>query len=149
MRRVGIALMAVAVMLAACQSAAPEITPDVAVFRWIQAFAAQDGETVAQLSCSKRQTEAQNTRFFQALGVAPPTTGPGGGALGGGGGLPVYDVSGLKYATTFADDSEARVQVTGLLRMASGMVSQTLNVNSAVGLTRERASWRVCGPAAA
>jgi hypothetical protein len=53
-------------------------------------------------------------------------------------------VSGLRYETAFADDKNARVQVTGSLRMVNGLATQVLRTNSTVGLTREQEVWRVC-----
>lgn len=82
-----------------------------------------------------------------ALGVSAPYTGgtgPGGQYVGGGGGQPSYDVSSLRYETTFADDRAARVKVTGFLRLASGLASQSLAMNSTVPLIREQEQWRVC-----
>jgi hypothetical protein len=55
-----------------------------------------------------------------------------------------FDVSQLRYETTFADTQNARVLVTGLLKMASGMASQFVPMNSTVGLVREQELWRVC-----
>jgi hypothetical protein len=143
---------AVCVLFAGCSWTPDALTPDVTVGRWMLAFASLDGETVAGLSCRGRQTDVQNSRFLNALGVPAPTFGAGAGGVGqfgggGGGGLPVYDVSDLRYATTFANHEDAQVQVMGLLRMATGMVSQTLSINSPVGLKREEERWRVCGPA--
>jgi hypothetical protein len=128
---------------------APPPPPDVTVLRWMQAFAAQDGNAVAGLTCRASQADVQNTRLLtMALGVAPPNFGGGGGGQfffgGGGGGQLTYDVSQLRYETTFADTQNARVLVTGLLKMASGMASQFLPMNSTVGLVREQDQWRVC-----
>ena len=135
----------VAIASLACGSSSP--APDVVVLRWMQAFAAQDGETIANLTCRASQTDAQNTRLLtMALGAPPNTGGGGGGAgfFGGGGGSPNYDVSNLKYTTAFADTRTARVQVTGFLRVSSGMNSQTLPMNNTVPLIREQDQWRVC-----
>ena len=127
---------------------APPPPPDVTVLRWMQAFAAQDGNAVAGLTCRASQSDVQNTRLLtMALGVAPPNFGAGGGGqffFGGGGGQLTYDVSQLRYETTFADAQNARVLVTGLLKMASGMASQFVPMNSTVGLVREQELWRVC-----
>jgi hypothetical protein len=128
--------------------AAPPPAPDVIVFQWMQAFAAQDGNAVAKLTCRASQADSQNARLLtMALGVTPPNFGGAGGGQffgGGGGGQVVYDVSGLRYETTFADDRNARVQVTGSLRMVNGLATQVLRTNSTVGLTREQDVWRVC-----
>jgi hypothetical protein len=114
----------------------------------MQAFAAQDGPTVANLTCRASQSDTQNARLLaMALGSAAPTFNAGGGGgtpLGGGGGTPVYDVSHLQYATSFIDAQSARVQVTGFLRLSSGMASQTLPMNTSVPLIREQNQWRVC-----
>jgi len=114
----------------------------------MQAFAAQDGNAVAGLTCRASQSDVQNTRLLtMALGVAPTGFGGAGGGQfcgGGGGGQLTYDVSQLHYETTFADTQNARVLVTGLLKMASGMASQFLPMNSTVGLVREQEQWRVC-----
>jgi hypothetical protein len=138
--------------LAAC-SAVPPTAPDVVVLQWMQAFAAQDGTTLGKLTCRASQSDVQNTRLLTAaLGVSPPSFGGAGGGGqffgGGGGGQPVYDVSDLRYQTMFADDKSARVQVTGSLRMASGLASQIVRTNGIVGLTREQEQWRVCDPPA-
>ena len=53
-------------------------------------------------------------------------------------------MSDLAYQLTFADDTIAQVQVTGFLKMVSGLASQVLRMNSSVGLNREDAQWRVC-----
>src|SRR5712664_3533090 len=96
---------------------APPPSPDVTVLRWMQAFAAQDGNAVAGLTCRASQSDVQNTRLLtMALGVAPPNFGGGGGGGqfffgGGGGGQLTYDVSQLRYETTFADTQSARVLV--------------------------------------
>jgi hypothetical protein len=131
--------------------AAPPVTsPDVTVLRWAQAFAAQDGDTVAKLTCRGGQADNQNSRLLSmAFGFNVPNYGAGGGQLygGGGGGQPTYDVSQLEYETTFADDRTARVQVTGFLRIASGLAAQVVRMNNTVGLTRELGQWRVCGDA--
>jgi hypothetical protein len=132
--------------------AEPPPAPDVTMLRWVQAFAAQDGTTVAGLTCRASQSDVQNTRLVtSALGISPPNFGGGGGGGGGqlffgggGGGQLVYDVSNLQYETTFADARSARVSVTGLLRMSSGMNSQVLSVNTTPGLIREQEQWRVC-----
>jgi hypothetical protein len=143
-----VALLAVGTS-AAC-SAVPPPAPDVIVFQWMQAFAAQDGTTLGNLTCRASQSDVQNTRLLTAaLGVSPPSFGGAGGGQffgGGGGGQPVYDVSDLRYQTTFADDRSARVQVTGSLRMASGLNLQVVRTNGTVGLTREQEQWRVCDP---
>jgi hypothetical protein len=140
-------VVVVAIAGVACRaSIAP---PDVVVLRWMQAFAAQDGQAIASLTCRAGQTDVQNTRLLtMALGT-PPTGfagggGGGGGFFGGGGGSPVYDVSNLNYTTAFADGRSARVQVTGFLRITSGMNSQTLPMNSSVPLIMEQDQWRVC-----
>lgn len=134
--------------------AAPPAAPDVTVLRWLQAFAAQDGTTVASLTCRASQSDVQNARLLTlALGITPSNFGGGGGGGqffgGGGGGQPVYDVSQLEYETAFADNRNARVRITGFLRMASGMTSQLLRTNSTVGLIREQEQWRVCDTPAA
>ena len=114
----------------------------------MQAFAAQDGNAVAQLTCRASQSDVQNNRLLtMALGTPPPTFGGAGGGgqfFGGGGGQPVYDVTNLQYATRFADAQSASVQVTGFLRITSGMNSQNLPMNSLVPLIREQEQWRVC-----
>src|ERR1700704_6305636 len=79
-------------------SATPQLAPDVTVLRWMQAFAAQDGDTVARLTCRAGQSDNQNARLLSmALGV-PVTANYGGGGsqflYGAGGGQPTYDVSG-------------------------------------------------------
>src|SRR5258708_33391784 len=122
-------------VLSACS--APPPPPDVTVLRWMQAFAAQDGNAVAGLTCRASQSDVQNTRLLtMALGVAPPNFGGGGGQFfgGGGGGQLTYDVSQLQYETTFADTHNARVLVTGMLRIASGMSSPLLRMNTPVRL---------------
>jgi hypothetical protein len=145
------ACVAVVGTTAACGAAPPP--PDVTVLRWMQAFAAQDGNAVAGLTCRASQSDVQNARLLtMALGVAPANFGGGGGGQffgGGGGGQLTYDVSQLRYETTFADTQNARVLVTGLLKMASGMASQFLPMNSTVGLIREQDQWRVCDTPAA
>jgi hypothetical protein len=135
-------------MLAGCNTAAPSLAPDVTVLRWIQALAGQDGNVVAKLTCRAGQSDNQNQRLLSmALGAPVPPFGGGAGQFGGGGaGQAAYDVSDLAYQTTFVDDSRAKVQVTGMLRMVSGVASQTLRMNSSVGLTREQDQWRVCEP---
>jgi hypothetical protein len=147
-----VAGLAIVSTVAGCGAAPP--SPDVTVLRWMQAFAAQDGNAVAGLTCRASQSDVQNARLLtMALGVAPANFGGGGGGGqffgGGGGGQLTYDVSQLKYETTFADTQNARVLVTGLLKMASGMASQFLPMNSTVGLTREQEQWRVCDAPAA
>jgi hypothetical protein len=113
--------------------------PDVAVLQWLNAFAAQDGNTVARLTCRAAQADVQNGRLLSmALGVVAPNYGAGGG------GQPVYDVSDLQYATTFADDTRASVQVTGLLHVATGVSKQVLTMNTTVSLIREDRQWRLC-----
>ena len=131
----------------ACSPGSQPPSPDLTVFQWMQAYAGQDGITVARLTCRANQAETQNTRLLSmALGAPVPAFGGGGGGQfpGGGGGQIGYDVSDLRYATTFADDQTARVQVTGLLRLVSGAASQTLSMNTLVGLIREQELWRVC-----
>jgi len=133
----------------ATSCAAPPPPPDVIVFQWLQAFAAQDGNTMAKLTCRAGQADSQNSRLLTlALGIPPsPFGGAGGGGQffgGGGGGQVVYDVSALHYETTFADDKNALVQVTGSLRLVNGLATQVLRTNSTVGLTREQEVWRVC-----
>ena len=104
----------------------------------MQAFAAQDGTTVARLTCRAGTSDAQNTRLLsQALGLGTPN-------FGAGGGQPTYDVSGLKYQTTVVETTTARVRVSGSLRAVTGMTSQVLPLNSTIGLTREQEQWRVC-----
>ena len=135
----------VALIAAACGS--PAAAPDVVVLRWMQAFAAQDGQTVARLTCKANQTDTQNARLLSmAFGSAAPTFGVGGGGGGGGlgGGNTVYDVSNLQYATAFADGQSAQVKVTGFLRVSSGMISQTVAMNSTIPLIHEQDQWRVC-----
>ena len=129
--------------------AAPTPPPDVIVFQWLQAFSAQDGTTVAKLTCRASQADSQNSRLLtMALGIPPSNFGGAGGGGqffgGGGGGQVVYDVSALRYETTFADDKNAQVQVTGSLRPVSGLATQVLRTSSTVGLTREQEVWRVC-----
>jgi hypothetical protein len=145
------AVVSAALLIASVASCAPPPTePDVVVFQWVQAFAAQDGTTVARLTCKANQADNQNARLLTlALGVPPPFTGAGGGGGGqfiggGGGGQAQYDVSNLRFETTFADERNARVQVTGVVRLTSGMASQSLRTNSSVPLTREQDQWRVC-----
>ena len=135
-------------VLTGCTPAPASLTPDVTVLRWIQALAGQDGNAVARLTCRATQADNQNQRLLSmALGAPVPPFGGGAGQFGGGGtGQAAYDVSDLAYQTVFADDTRAKVQVTGLLRMVSGLASQTLRMNSSVGLTREEAQWRVCEP---
>lgn len=131
----------------ACATPAPPPTPDVIVLRWVQAFAAQDGVTLSQLTCRANQTDAQNNRLLSLVLGTPPSYGGAGGAGGqffGGGGQAVYDIANLQYATQSADTQAARVQVKGFVRMSSGMNSQTLPVNSVVPLIREQAQWRLC-----
>jgi hypothetical protein len=137
-------------MLAGCSPASSSLAPDVTVLRWVQALAGQDGNAAAGLMCRAIQADNQNQRLLSmALGTPVPPFGGGGGQFGGGGaGQAAYDVSELAYQTTFVDDSRARVQVTGTLRMTSGLNSQTLRMNSSVALTREQEQWRVCEPAA-
>jgi hypothetical protein len=134
--------------LSGCSAPAPSLAPDVTVLRWIQALAGQDGNAVARLTCRATQADTQNQRLLSmALGQPVPPFGGGAGQFGGGGtGQAAYDVSDLAYQTVFVDDTRAKVQVTGLLRMVSGLASQTLRMNSAVGLTREEQQWRVCEP---
>jgi len=138
--------LAVLCALIGCSPAPPP--PDTTVLRWMQAFAAQDGNAVASLTCRASQSDLQNTRLLtMALGIPPQNFGGAGGGQffgGGGGGQVVYDVAQLQYETTFDDNQSARVQVTGFLRLASGMNSQVLPMNSTVGLIREQALWRVC-----
>jgi hypothetical protein len=129
--------------------ASPPPPPDVIVFQWLQAFSAQDGTTVARLTCRASQADSQNSRLLtMALGLPPSNFGGAGGGGqffgGGGGGQVVYDVSALRYETTFADDKNAQVQVTGALRLVNGLATQVLRTNSSVGLTREQEVWRVC-----
>jgi hypothetical protein len=136
----------------ACSTPPPG--PDVTVLQWMQAFAGQDGTTIARLTCRANQADTQNSRLLSmALGVPVPTFGAGGGGGqfigGGGGGQATYDVNDLRYETTFADDKNARVQVTGLLKLVSGLASQVLRMNATVGLTREQELWRVCDAPAA
>jgi len=135
-----------AVVLAACTAAPPSITPELTVERWARALAAQDGNAVARLTCRAAQADNQNQRLLSmALGTPVPPFGGGGGAFGGGGGgQAAFDVSDLAYQLTFADDSVAKVQVTGFLKMVSGPASQVLRMNSSVGLNHEDAQWRVC-----
>jgi hypothetical protein len=145
-------LTVVLAALVACASvacSAPSPGPDVTVLQWMQAFAGQDGTTIARLTCRANQADTQNSRLLSmALGVPVPTFGAGGGGagqfIGGGGGQAQYDVSDLRYETVSADDKNARVQVTGLLRLVSGLASQVLRMNTTVGLTREQELWRVC-----
>jgi hypothetical protein len=103
---------------------------------------------VARLTCKASQADSQNARLLSmALGVSAPYAGgggPGGQYVGAGGGQPTYDVSGLRYETTFSDDRAAKVRVTGFLRLASGLASQSLPMNSMVPLIREQEQWRVC-----
>jgi hypothetical protein len=135
---------------AACGSSSPP--PDVTVFRWVQALAALDGNAVAKLTCRANQNDLQTQRLLSmALGEPVPPFGAGGGGqfFGGGGGQAVYDVSELKYQTTFADERNSSVLVTGFLRMTSGLAMQILRMNSTVGLTREQEQWRVCDAPAA
>ncbi len=103
---------------------------------------------MARLTCQASQADSQNARLLTlALGLPPPFSGGGGGGQffgGGGGGQTTYDVSQLSYATTFADENRARVLVSGMLRMASGLASQTQRLNNTVPLTREQQQWRVC-----
>jgi hypothetical protein len=145
-----LSVLALSGLSAACASAPPP--PDVTVFRWVQALAALDGATVAKLTCRANQNDVQTQRLLAlALGEPVPPFGAGGGGQffgGGGGGNAVYDVSDFKYQTTFADDQKSSVQVTGLLRMTSGLTTQVLRTNSTVGLTREQDLWRVCDPPA-
>jgi hypothetical protein len=142
-------------LLAVCASACspPPPAPDVTVLQWMQAFASQDGTTIARLTCRANQSDMQNTRLLSmALGVPVPTFGAGGGGQflgGGGGGQTTYDVSDLRYETLAVDDKDARVQVTGLLRLVSGLAQQVVRMNSTVGLTREQELWRVCDAPAA
>jgi hypothetical protein len=151
--RAGVLSTIVLTALAGCGPA--PASPDVTVFRWVQAFAAQDGTSVARLTCRANQSDMQNARLLtMALGVAPPNFGGAGGGGqffgGGGGGQLVYDVSQLRYETTFADSQTARVQMTGFLRLTSGMATQALAMNTTVDLVREEDQWRVCDePAAA
>jgi hypothetical protein len=135
-------------MLAGCSAGPPKLAPDVTVLRWVQALAGQDGNAVAKLTCRASQAENQNQRLLSmALGAPVPPFGGGAGQFGGGGtGQAAFDVSDLAYQTTFVDDNRAKVQVTGMLRMVSGVASQTLRMNSSVGLTREGEQWRVCEP---
>jgi hypothetical protein len=132
--------------LSGCSAAPP--SPDTTVLRWMQAFAAQDGNAVASLTCRANQSDLQNTRLLtMALGIPSQNFGGAGGGQffgGGGGGQVVYDVAQLQYETTFDDNQSARVLVTGFLRLASGMNSQMLPMNSTVGLIREQSLWRVC-----
>ena len=127
----------------------PEPAPDSVVFQWMHAFAAQDGTTLARLTCEASRSDNQNTQVLQVgLGIPVGYPGGGGGTFlggGGGGGQAAYDVSDLQYATTFADERTARVLVTGLLRMASGLTTQSLRLNGTVPLAREESQWRVCG----
>ena len=128
-------------VLTGCTPAPASLTPDVTVLRWIQALAGQDGNAVARLTCRATQADNQNQRLLSmALGAPVPPFG------GGWTGQAANDVSDLAYQTVFVDDTRAKVQVTGLLRMVSGLASQTLRMNSSVGLTREEAQWRVCEP---
>src|SRR5437870_2575161 len=95
MRLVAVILIGL-VLVTGC--GAPPPPPDVTVLRWMQAFAAQDGNAVAGLTCRASQSDVQNTRLLtMALGVAPPNFGGGGGGQfffgGGGGGQLTYDVS--------------------------------------------------------
>ena len=137
-----------ACVVTACSTPPP--APDVTVLQWMQAFAGQDGTTIARLTCRANQADTQNSRLLSmALGVPVPTFGAGGGGGGqfiggGGGGQATYDVSDLRYETVFADDKNARVQVTGVLKLVSGRASQVLRMNTTVGLTREQDLWRVC-----
>jgi hypothetical protein len=131
----------------------PPLEPDVTVLRWMQAFAAQDGDTVARLTCRAGQSDNQNSRLLSmALGVPVGANYGGAGSqflYGTGGGQPTYDVSGLRYETTGVTDNSARVKVTGLIRLTSGSASQTLPMNSSIGLIREQDQWRVCDSASA
>jgi hypothetical protein len=141
-------LLVAAALGAVAGCASPPPAPDVVVFQWIQAFAAQDGNTVAKLTCRASQADTQNARLLtMALGVAPPNFGGAGGGQffgGGGGGQIVYDVSNLRYETVSVEDRNASVLVTGSLRLVSGLATQVLRMNSAVGLIREQELWRVC-----
>jgi len=120
--------------------------PELTVERWSRALAAQDGNAVAKLTCRAAQADNQTQRLLaMALGTPVPPLGGGAGAFGGGGGgNATFDVSDLAYQTTFADNDKAKVQVTGFLKMASGVANQVLRMNSTVGLNREEAQWRVC-----
>ena len=101
------------VAAAAC-SPPPPVGPDTAVLEWMQAFAAQDGNAVARLTCRAAQSDAQNAQ------VAAMVLGIGAANYGAGGGQPAYDVSDLHDATIFDDERNARVQVSGLLRVVTG-----------------------------
>jgi hypothetical protein len=141
------AVVLISIIASACARPVPAPTPDIVVLRWMQAFAAQDGNTVAQLTCKADQADIQNNRLLaMALGTPPPTFGGagGGGQFFGGGGQPVYDITNLRYTTRFADEQSASVQVKGFLRLTSGMTSQTQPVDSIVPLIREQEQWRVC-----
>ena len=105
---------------------------------------------MAKLTCRASQADSQNSRLLtMVLGIPPSPFGGGGGGGGqffggGGGGQVVYDVSALRYETTFADATNAQVQVTGSLRLVNGLATQVLRTNSTVGLTHEQEVWRVC-----
>ena len=137
----------VGAVLVGCGGGQASMTPELTVERWARALAAQDGNAVAKLTCRAAQADNQTQRLLaMALGTPVPPFGGGGGAFGGGGGgNATFDVSDLAYQTTFADGDKAKVQVTGFLKMVSGVASQVLRMNSTVGLSREeRHMWRVC-----
>ena len=140
-----VAVVASAVVVA-CAGGPASMSPELTVERWARALAAQDGNAVAKLTCRAAQADNQTQRLLaMALGTPVPPFGGGAGAFGGGGGgQAAFDVTDLVYETRFADDNVAKVQVTGFLKMVSGLATQVLRMNSTVGLAREEAQWRVC-----
>ena len=148
MRRWGVVAVSLLLgaVLVACVGGQASMSPELTVERWARALAAQDGNAVAKLTCRSAQADNQTQRLLaMALGTPVPPFGGGAGAFGGGGGgTATFDVTDLAYHTTFVDGDVAKVQVTGFLKMVSGVANQVLRMNSTVGLNREEAQWRVC-----
>lgn len=111
--------------------------PDVAAKAWMQAYATQDGNALADLTCDADQGRLQQGMLFDSAAMVLTS-----GLLGGA--KPQVDVTALQYQTTSQSGSDASVHVTGRMRVAILGMSQAQDVDTSMPMRYEHGKWRFC-----
>lgn len=120
-----------------CEQCGGDLPADAVAKQWMQAYAANDGTTLINLTCAADQAQLQQGRALQAA-----VSGLASGLFGGG--ATQVTVANLAYETTDKSGSQATVHVSGPMGGTLLGLSQTQNVDCTLPLAQENGKWSVC-----
>jgi hypothetical protein len=131
-------LAAMAILVLCVTGCVTEPGPDTVAKQWVDAFAAQDGLKVGELTCDAQQQALNSTgALFSMIGIVSASF------LSGE--KPKISADELSYATVRNEGTSADVRITGRIRYAVGLVSQAQQTDVTMRMVKERSKWRFCG----